>query len=258
MGDYDFIIDNITFSFSNLSSFNICKYGWKLNYIEGEGKERGFFSDFGLFVHKIHEMYFKDELKQEDMAKYYEKNYIFEVVAYPPPYPKGMGENYYESGFNYFRQFSFDKSKYEVVSVEDVINSNHKKNKLVVKPDLVIKEISTGKHILVDYKTSKKPLSLKKEDNKILNYKKQMELYSQFLWKEKQIEISEVQIWFIRDCFIYSFPLDLNRVMLTLEWFDDTIKDIKNEEEWTPNNTKENKYFCNNICSVRSVCEYNK
>lgn len=36
MDDNSFILDNMTFSYSNLSCFNGCKYEWSLKYLEGE------------------------------------------------------------------------------------------------------------------------------------------------------------------------------------------------------------------------------
>lgn len=255
MGKYDFIIDNIVFSFSGASSFNTCPYGYKLAYIDGEERVDNFYSDYGKFIHLILEKYFKDELSQEQLYDFYIDNYFENVKCPPPAYPANISETYYADGKNFFKDFIFDKSKYKIISIEDSINSTHKNFSLIVKPDLILKNLESGKYILVDYKTSKYKKS-KVEDKKITEYKKQMAIYAQFLYKERQIEISEIQIWFIRTKDIYSYPLDLVQTMLTMEWFSDTIQKIKIEKEWRPNNTKENSYFCNNLCGVRNACKY--
>lgn len=254
MSDFSFILDNITFSFSGVSSFHTCPYGYKLTYIDGEDRIDNFYSDYGKFIHLILEKFFRDELEENELLSYYEDNYAENVKCSPPPYPASIGTNYYNDAHKFFETFEFDKSKYDVIIIEDAINSSHKNFNLVVKPDLVLRNIETGKCTLVDYKTSK--YSTSKNDKKLIEYKKQMNLYAQFLWKEKQIEISNVEIWFIRADVVHSFDIDLNQVMFTLEWFADGVSKIKKENNWKPNNTKENKYFCDNLCGVRNKCIY--
>lgn len=62
MSEYNFLIDNMIWSFSRLNSFCICKYEWYLQYIEEAEGTNNFYAEFGKFCHKILEMYAKVSL----------------------------------------------------------------------------------------------------------------------------------------------------------------------------------------------------
>lgn len=64
MSEYEFILDNMTFSFSSLTLFEQCPYAWYLKYIECRDKASNCYADFGSYCHKILEMYAKEELKR--------------------------------------------------------------------------------------------------------------------------------------------------------------------------------------------------
>ncbi len=124
--------------------------------------------------------------------------------------------------------------------------------KILLNP---LKEKLTNEHHLIDFKTAKLK-SGKNKEKQLEEYKKQFYLYSQFLWLEKDIEIKKIKIWFIRDRVEEVIIVDPMVAQDTLEWFVETIDSIKNEEDWQPNNTKENAYFCSNICGTRNGCKY--
>lgn len=251
--DYSFITDNLTYSYSNFSSFEICKMMWKLSYIDRKGRDGNFFSDFGSFIHKILEEYFGGNLEIEDMVEYYEKNYSASVITAPPPFPKGMAEKYYNSGLDFFAQFpsyKIRRENYEVLGIEDDFNTSFDDIPLIIKPDLVLKNKKTGKVTLLDYKTSKK------DDKKLIGYKHQLHLYAYFLWQEKGIEVNNILVWFIRDKELYEIPNNPFEIQETLEWMKDVRNKISEELEWAPNLDKSNEYFCFNICSVKLDCPF--
>jgi hypothetical protein len=256
MTENSFIIDNFRFSYSGASSFNICKYMWKLTYLDAKPRISGWFSDYGLFCHKILEKYFRGELELWDLPKYYEDNYGLEITSSPPPYPLSMPQNYYDAGLNYFNNFDFDKSLYDVLIIEEAIESEYNGIILVVKPDLILREKSSGKCILIDFKTAKIKVTKKDQEKQIEDYKNQFFLYAYFLWQAKNIEIKEIRVWFIRDNVEKIIPMNMFEVQNTLDWFEETIKTINAETEWNPNLTKENDYFCQQICSMRNECTY--
>jgi hypothetical protein len=251
----NFMLDSLAWSFSSASSFLTCKYGFYLTYIQREKRIGNFFSDFGLLIHKILEMYFKDELDIWDLEDYYVAHYLEFIKEPVPRYPVGMGETYYQSGLNFFQNFEFDKDKYDIIFIEDKIVSQYNGLDLIVKPDLVLKENETGQMILMDYKTAK----LKKgklREKQLEDYKKQLYIYAYFIWLERKIEIQKIVVWFIRGNELVEIPINHLRIMDTLEWFEDTIKQTKLEEVWIPNRDKNNQYFCSNLCAVRESCKY--
>jgi len=251
--DFSFVTDNLTYSYSNFSSFDTCRLGWKLNYIDKKERLGNFFSDFGSFIHKLLEEYFGGTLDIEDMIEYYEKNYSLNVTTAPPPFPKGMGERYYQSGLDFFGNFvsyGVKRENYEVLGIEISVYTSYDDISLVVKPDLVLLNKKTGKVTLLDYKTSKF------SEEKLEGYKNQLYLYAYFLWAEKHIEVDKIIVWFIRDqklCEIENNPLEVQK---TLDWLKDTRNKISEETEWAPNLSKENEYFCYNLCSVKNDCPF--
>ncbi len=254
--NYDFIIDNMKFSHSSLTAFHTCKYMFYLTYIMKEDREQGFFSDFGNLIHEIFQKYFSMELELWDLKKYYEDNYSRVVTTDPPPFPKSMGESYYNAGLDFFGNMSFKRENYEIISIEDSFESKfNDKITLIIKPDLVLRNKKNGNIILLDYKTYKLKHT-KKDDEKLESYKRQMHLYSHFLWKEKSIEINKIFLWFVRNNEFLEIDMNPMEIQATLDWVENTIRDIKQENVWLANNIKDNAFFCSQICGLRSHCEY--
>lgn len=255
MGEYDFIIDNMRFSYSNLSTFGTCKYSWLLTYIQCEARGNNAFGQYGSFIHFILEKFFRNELEIWELAEYYEKNYNDYVLLNFPPYPKGMGEKYYEDGLTFFENFEFDKSNYEMISIEEEINTKFNGISFIVKPDIVLKNKKNGNVILLDYKT-KKLKGGKYDNDTIESYRHQMEIYAYFIWQEKNIEINKIFIWFVRNNKFHELDVNPLKISETLSWIEQIIGEIKSEKEWTPNQLSSNKYFCQHLCSVSEFCKY--
>lgn len=251
--DYSFITDNLTYSYSNFSSFETCRLMWKLSYVDKKDREGNFFSDFGSFIHLLLEEYFGGKLEIEDMVEYYEKNYSLNVLSSPPPFPKGMAEKYYNSGLDFFAQFpsyNIRKENYEILGIEDGFNTSFDDIPLIIKPDIILRNKKTGKVTLLDYKTSKK------DDEKLIGYKRQLHMYAYFLWYEKQIEVDNIKLWFIRDKELFDIPNNPFEIQETLEWMKDVRNRITEETAWEPNLSKKNEYFCGYLCSVKLDCPF--
>jgi CRISPR/Cas system-associated exonuclease Cas4 (RecB family) len=244
---------NITFSYSNINSFSGCKYGWYQTYIERVVRDQSSFGQFGSFCHKILEKYFRNELESWELQGYYTDNYSTEVTESFPPYPQGMASNYYHEGLDFFTNFNFDKSNYEIISIEEKLNINYKGYKFVAIPDMILKNNKTGYITLLDYKTSK--LKNPKYDKaKLKGYADQLQLYAQFYWWSTDIAIDKIFLWFIRNNQFFEIKVNALETIETLSWLDNILSDIQSETTWDYNN--KNKYFCQWLCSIRSRCPY--
>ena len=126
--------------------------------------------------------------------------------------------------------------------------------KIVVKPDLILKNKKTGENILIDYKTSKLKGN-KYDKSKLEGYKKQFLLYTYFTWLNQDVEITKIIIWFIRNNQEFEIKIEHDEIMETLEWFEKGVASAKNDTEWEPNLKSSNKFFCENLCSVYEYCE---
>ena len=246
-------INEKRFSYSSLTTFETCKHGFYLTYIDTtDERENNFFAEYGLLVHEGFELFFKGELEAFELADFYDDNYDKFVVHSPPFFVKE--HVYKKQGHDFFENFDFVKDNYEVLVVEDVYDVDLLSYNLVIKPDLVIKEKSTGKVILLDYKSSLIYKNGKLDKKKVEGYRKQMTMYATYL-KTVNIVVDEVWIWFVRqpDEPFYRFEISNEEESGVVEWIDTTIKDIKSEVEFEPTIQK---FFCQNLCSVSSRCEY--
>jgi hypothetical protein len=258
MSEYSFITDNIKFSYSGVTTFENCPHSYKLTYIDVENKIENAFGQFGLLVHHVLERYFAKEIDVWDLADYYKQKYDeFVTVPYPPNNYVDLGHSYFQAGLDFFTMFDFDRRGYEVVSIEDNIEFDMTTDiKAVARPDLVLKEIETGKYILFDYKTAKMKKTKPQLKKQISDYMRQMKLYCYAVWLKTGIEINEVRLWFIRDNFIYKEQIDSMDISDTTTWFVELINKIKEEQNWYPLDIEKNEFFCAFICSVRNSCRY--
>ena len=245
----------MTYSYSRLNSYNTCPYGFKLTYIDKLDRDQNAFAEYGLLVHEILEKMWLNKIDYKDMVQEYKDNYEYYLLHNFPPFPKGMNTKYYDAGLDFFQSVDLNKDDFNVIMIEDTIYHTLKGIDLVVKPDAIIQEKSSGKHILLDYKTSKL-YGNSYDDKKIEKYLIQMSLYSYILWLENNIEIQEIWIWFIRNQEIKKFKFDENLILKMIDWLESTYQKIQSDTEWVANNGKKNKYFCTWLCGVSHSCPY--
>lgn len=260
MTNYDFITDNIRYSYSSTSNFDNCNYAFKLTYIDKVPRGNNFFSDFGTLVHETLEKYFNGELDSFELSDCYRNSYE-EVVVNPPP--SGLSQlygKYREQGQVFFDEFSFDRDAYEILVVEDSLDLEIGDALFVAKPDLVLRNKETNKNVLFDYKTSM-PWRIDKrsgkeitDKKKIEGYYKQMYIYTYSLRMLKGIDISEISILFPRANRTVTISWEEEKEIEAIDWLKETIKRIQSEKTFSPDNS--NSFFCNNLCSVSSYCEY--
>ena len=79
-------------------------------------------------------------------------------------------------------------------------------------------------------------------------------LYAYAIYQEKQINISEIHVWFITCNKIVKIPITTEMILQGYGWFKNMIDKIGNENDFPPNTS--NPFFCNNLCGVRSECKY--
>lgn len=258
--DYSFIIDNIRFSYSSVSTFGTCPYAWKLTYIDAKSREPNFYSDYGLLIHDCFERYFLGEVDYYDLAEYFINNFDVFVVTPPPPYPMGMVEKYRDAGIKFFSEFVFNKQDYEIIDVESVCDFEIAKGIYFTgRPDLVLRNKKSGKNILFDYKSSSVFRTSKfgvetRDDKKISGYHRQMFLYTKALREAKGINIDEITLWFTRPDKQVTTPWSKRKEDAAVKWAVTEINKIKNAVDFPYDNS--NKYFCDNLCGVRSHCAY--
>ena len=256
----EFVMKNIYFSYSSLTTFENCKYCYKLSYIEKKERVNNFFAEYGLLTHDTIEQYFNGSLESYELSSYFQQNYDRAIVTPPPPFPAGMEGKYIQQGEDFFDAFYFDKKAYDIVFVEDELNFKIEGFPIIGRPDLVLKEKSTEKNILLDYKTSV-PFRHNKytgkdtpDKPKIDGYFKQMYIYTYGIKEIYGLNIDEILIWFTRANREIMRPWEKEEEEKAIAWAGDIIGQIKVEKDFLYNNSSS--YFCSFLCGVRDSCEY--
>lgn len=256
----DFIISGIVFSYSSVSTYDTCPYSFKLNYIERLPGIGNFYSDYGSLTHEVMEQFFRENLEFNELSDFYLEQFGEFVTHDPPAFHVNAIEKYEKAGLEFFDNFTFDRSAYEIVGIESTLKGNIREIECTGRPDLVLKRKSDSKIILYDYKTSvpfwkdKRTGKEKRDNKKIEGYHKQMYLYGYMLREFEGIDVDEITLLFTRANKEVTIEYDKSKEKEVLDWFEETINKIKKDEEFKYDNSQA--FFCDNICNVRESCEF--
>ena len=200
-----------------------------------------------MLCHSLMERWAKGELMSFELADAYEAEYDEAIKHYFPPFPKGMAEQYYDEGLQYFQSFDGFGDDKEILSVEDKFELDIRGNRFVGIADLVLRDRNTGGIIVIDHK-SKSMNSMKKSQ-----YENTRQLYTYAAYVKERFGEFPTLLRF--NMFRYGENIDepfaMERYEETMDWIERTIAQIKAEREWRVSSSG---YFCRFICSTRLHC----
>lgn len=251
-GKYSFVIDNMIWSYSRLSSFDECRYRWFMKYILEEQEDEMFYASYGRFMHSILERFYKNEITKEQMLSEYITSYSSQICGERPS--EKVAESYFNKGLEYLK--SFVPLPYEVLSVEERMEADLFGHQFVGFPDLVCRD---GQEIIIVDNKSKdlkprsgraKPTNNDKEIDKMLT---QLYIYAEFI-KQKY---GKYPSGFLFNCFrantlVYE-PFVYERFCEVMDWVKSKISEIRMEENFSPSIEY---FFCNYLCGYRKDCVY--
>lgn len=258
--DEDFkriLLDNMTWSFSRLSSFDQCPYCWKRNYLDCEEKESNAYAEYGTLCHSLLERYEKGELDMFSLPNQYEKEY-YDVLQhdFPPNKYVDLNAKYHDLGFDYFSNMGWEFDGCEILGVEEKIEFSIDNKPFIGYIDLRYKDAEGNMicrdHKSADVKKTKKGSFYSKDKDKITMYKRQQYLYSRY-FVEQGIKVDFLEWNFFNSGWIYRIPWKRDEYDEAEQWAIDTIKQIYNCKNFCPN---PNMYFCNFICDYRHSCSF--
>lgn len=256
MEDYSFIVDNMQWSFSRLESFNQCKYGWKKHYIDCEEGENNAFASYGTLCHNILERYARGDADAFDLADEYNDRFDVEIPEqFPPNKYVDMRESYYNKGLDYFENITDRINQFEILGVEKRVDFECGGKPFVGYIDLLLKK--DDEVYIVDHKSASVSFKKNGEPNKasldkVETYKRQLYLYSKALI-DAGIKVDWLVWNFFNTQSVYKIPWREDEYLATIEWAENLLKEIDEEEEWEP--TKDF-YYCHYICDYRKSCMY--
>lgn len=254
MSDYEFIFDNLRWSFSNLKSFRQCPFEWHLKYIDCEYGIENIYGQFGSLCHEILEKYFKGDMKKEQMLPYYIDNYDMSV-EYLVGDKYGSRDKLYRIGYNFFENFNFDTSDKKIIGVEQKLEFDFHGKTFVGIIDLSYKD-EDDNIVLLDHKTAESPLGKtgkvkKSKEEDFLYYKRQLYIYCYGFYQRFGRMPKKIGWNFIRDNKVVLIDVVKEEYEEAVKWVEDTIKEIYKTESFKK---VDNFFYCNNLCQYRNVC----
>lgn len=256
------------YSYSQLSSFSECPFGYYLKHIEGVDEQSNGFAEQGSLIHEILDEWAKKKIKKEDMAAEYERRYADVVVTSFPRFltAKGYAESTYQKGLEYFRTFD-EFPGYKVVSAEEKFEQPLQLVDGTTRPfiafvDLVLRDEFTGGLVVMDHK-SKSWAEFRKNRDEMY---KQQYLYSYFV-HEKYGEWPQTLAFNLfkelgrKD----EQEFSMDEFEKTMQWATNAIHKIESNDVLDWMECKEQKInkktgkqepdmFCSAICGTRAHC----
>lgn len=260
--------DGHRYSYSQLSSFSECPFGYYLKHIEGVPDQSNGFSEQGSLIHDILDKWAKGKIKKKDMAAEYERRYPDEVVTSFPRMltSKGYAEKTYLQGLEYFKNFD-EFPGYTIVSAEEKFDQPFKLTDGTERPfiafiDLILRDEFTGGLVIFDHK-SKSLAEFKKHKEEMY---RQQYLYSYFVHKKYNEWPAALAFnLFKAEGYKDEQEFSMDKYNETMQWATDAIHQIESYDVLDWMKCKEQRVnkktgkaepdmFCEFLCGPRKSC----
>lgn len=246
------LIEDMTFSYSRLTSFSDCPYKWYMHYVLDEEEQDMFYASYGSFIHKLIEGFYRGEIRQEDLKMEFLLGFSGEVRGERPS--QDIVSGYIEKGVRYFENFT--PFPYDMIAVEKKINFKVGEQNFIGYIDFLGEK--DGELYIVDNKSRElKPRSKRKtptvNDKTIDEMLKQLYLYS----LEIKEEYGRYPKALCFNCFksgtFIEEEFKEDELKRTVEWAEKTLNSLLDTTEFYPNL----EFFrCKYLCGLNDRCVF--
>ena len=238
------------YSYSKLTSFNTCKFGYYKRYIEHQRGIGNCFSSYGTLLHSILERYGKGKLSIENLVDTYEWEFNTSI---PERFPKtkycpDMRKLYYTQGLDFLRNFK-GYSNIDILDVETEFDIPLYDWIFTGVIDFVFIDKKTNELILRDWK-SKSSFKNKKEE---AEYRRQLYLYCIYIKDRYGRYPDKMQFYLLRKNKIVEVRFNEEDLLEAVNWANNTVKEI--QQCWSYPPSPDN-FFCNQLCNHRFECPH--
>ena len=251
---YKPLIDDMTWSYSRIETFNDCPYRFFLRYIKRFKDNDKFYSSYGSFIHKILERYYKGELSKNDMLTTFLLDFKKEVRGIRPK--ESTVQKYINAGCEYLKSFSpfpfkmidvekkveFEIGDYEFIGFIDYLGFDEEDDSICI--------VDNKSRDLKPRSNRAKPTVKDKELDKM---PRQLYLYAAGVEQEYGV----LPKWLCFNCFkagvFIKEKFDTQKYEEAKQWAVKSIEKISNTEDFEPNRDF---FSCFYICGVSDHCEY--
>ena len=255
----------MTWSFSRVSSYEKCPYGWKLHYLDHVGQAGSGFADWGSLCHSVFEDYGKGKLADFELLDAYEKRYPqYMHNDFPPVRGVPLVDRYYDRGRELFASFPGFPDYWEILGVELPVSFEIGGKKFIGYIDLLVRDKRDSKLIVVDHK-SKGAFKTPEEQ---AHYAIQLYLYAYWVYLHYEEHPKELVFNMFRAGTMVTIQFEIQEQEAAIRWFTNTIHKIYEDSDFwdrialeyeTKNKPlaefKQNDYWCNWLCSCRHFCD---
>ena len=260
------MLDDKTWSFSSVNSYENCPKCFYLSYLQDPPleKDQNAFAQWGTLGHSLFERYVNGELELYEIGETYRKEYDEAVtLKFPPNKWVDLNESYHDNGQEYFENWEGFPDNWELVESEREIHLDIEGNTFIGFIDLIVKDKDTGRYIVVDHKSKSKF----KNDQEKEEYARQLYLYALYIKAEYGEFPSHLIFNMFRANDVVIIDFDEKNLEKAVFWFKNTIENIKKDNKFDDKITvlwkkkgkklkdfKKDDFFCNELCGVRSYC----
>ena len=249
---YKPLIEEMKWSYSRLTSFGNCPYGWFLKYIIGYKEEHEqFYSNFGKFMHEILDLFHSGKISNDECVTMFFQEFSDKVKGERPQ----NIDFYIEQGSQFLQ--NMQRLPYHVEATEQFTNFEIGGKKFVGVIDVLCTD-DDGDYIIVDHKSRKlRPFSGKSNptatDIELSQYLRQLYLYSAAI----QQKFGKLPVKLCFNCFMNNkfieVPFDESEYKAVCDWAIEEIQYIENTVKFYP---IIDWFRCKNLCGYCDDCVY--
>ena len=246
------------YSFTQLQSFDECKYAFYLKRVEQHEEEAtNAFAEKGSLIHTLLDEWAKGLLSKQDMLTEYDRRYGEEVQTAWPRMMKGYAQKAYQQGYEFLKNFD-EFAGYSVLGAEQKYNSEIQLSDGSSRPfvgvvDLIVTEDATGDLVIFDHK-SKGKQSFKKAENDMYM---QLYMYAQYVKEKFGKWPAKLGFHlFNQEGLKVTRPFDPSEYEKVMKWAASRIEQIEEATVLEMLECKEKPdFYCRELCPYRkSIC----
>lgn len=214
--------------------------------------------------HSLYDDYVKENLAEYELGDAYEERYPeYMKNGFPPSRYGSLEDKYYRRGQEIFYSFEGLNPQWEIIDSEIEVELEINGRKFVGYIDLLVRDKSTRRLIVVDHKSKSKFKS--KEEEK--EYAIQLYLYAEWVYEHYGDYPQELVFNMFRVGTEVHIPFDKKDLDAAINWFTSTIDAIYADCDFFDkiavsyekinkplNEYKRDDFFCNYLCGSRESC----
>lgn len=246
------LIEDMTWSYSRIKSFDDCPYGWFLRYIRGEEGVPLFYSSFGSFVHELLAGFYRGELTRDEMKTKYIFGFRENVKGERPP--GDVASNYFAKGLEYIT--NFEPLPFKILGVEEEVRFSACGMNLLGYIDLVGEDedgLAVIDHKSRDLRGRSKRKKPTMKDTELDDMLRQLYIYSAAVEQKYGRLPAKLVFNCYRTGTVITEPFVAEKYDEAIRWAHKTVERLKDAEEFYP---QYDFFKCRNLCDYHESCCY--